>query len=322
VLLKYTANLRVQRIGMEACSGSHFLARALREQGQHARLIPAQYVKRAARRANPDRPGTPRTLLQTFQSASLHLSAAVLRVDQDSPVKNQLGRILEIMREGIAGGRSAIQGLRSPGSQTSDLVGALSRIQDQLKVKPGVDFRVTVTGRQKHLAIEIQNEIYHFGREALVNAFRHSGAKCIELEFEYSASGLYVRIRDNGCGIESQMLEKGRDGRWGLAGMRERATRIGGVLTILSSSRDWYRGATVDPRQHCVRGFTPSSQLRLTKRHRSLRSKPGNIQHKRAASRRADLMAGNDKRGEFAQERLMPLALICLRGEDIHEDQT
>jgi len=30
---------------MEACSGSHFLARALREQGQDARLIPAQYVK-------------------------------------------------------------------------------------------------------------------------------------------------------------------------------------------------------------------------------------------------------------------------------------
>ena len=44
-LLKYTANLQVQRIGMEACSGSHFLGRALREQGHDARLMPAQYVK-------------------------------------------------------------------------------------------------------------------------------------------------------------------------------------------------------------------------------------------------------------------------------------
>src|SRR4029453_6472752 len=44
-LLKYTANLRLQRIGMEACSGSHFLGRALREQGHDARLMPAQYVK-------------------------------------------------------------------------------------------------------------------------------------------------------------------------------------------------------------------------------------------------------------------------------------
>ena len=44
-LLAYTANVRVQRIGMEACSGAHFLGRALREQGHDARLMPAQYVK-------------------------------------------------------------------------------------------------------------------------------------------------------------------------------------------------------------------------------------------------------------------------------------
>jgi signal transduction histidine kinase len=174
------------------------------------------------------------TLLQTFQSASLHLGAVVLCVAQDSPVKNQLDRILEIMRQGIVEGRSAIQGLRSAGSQNSDLVGALSRIRDELKVQPDIDFCVTVTGRQKQLAREIQHEIYRIGREALVNAFCHSGAKRIELELEYSDSELYLRIRDNGRGIDHQMLEKGREGHWGLAGMRERATRIGGVLRVLS----------------------------------------------------------------------------------------
>src|SRR6202051_2828581 len=44
-LLTFTANLQVQLIGMEACSGSHFLGRALREQGHEVRLMPAQYVK-------------------------------------------------------------------------------------------------------------------------------------------------------------------------------------------------------------------------------------------------------------------------------------
>jgi transposase len=44
-LLHFTANLRVKLIGMEACGGSHFLGRALREQGHEVRLIPAQYVK-------------------------------------------------------------------------------------------------------------------------------------------------------------------------------------------------------------------------------------------------------------------------------------
>src|SRR5512142_1301525 len=44
-LLALTANLPASLIGLEACSGSHFLARALREQGHDARLMPAQFVK-------------------------------------------------------------------------------------------------------------------------------------------------------------------------------------------------------------------------------------------------------------------------------------
>ena len=44
-LLTFTANVQVQLIGMEACSGAHFLGRALRTQGHDVRLMPAQYVK-------------------------------------------------------------------------------------------------------------------------------------------------------------------------------------------------------------------------------------------------------------------------------------
>src|SRR3954451_6445713 len=44
-LLIYTANLPASLIGMEAGVGSHFLGRALREQGHEVRLIPAQFVR-------------------------------------------------------------------------------------------------------------------------------------------------------------------------------------------------------------------------------------------------------------------------------------
>jgi transposase len=44
-LLAFTSNLEVELIGMESCSGSHFLGRALREQGHEVRSMPAQYVK-------------------------------------------------------------------------------------------------------------------------------------------------------------------------------------------------------------------------------------------------------------------------------------
>ncbi len=44
-LLRFTSNLRVELIGMEACGRAHFLGRALQQQGHQVRLIPAQYVK-------------------------------------------------------------------------------------------------------------------------------------------------------------------------------------------------------------------------------------------------------------------------------------
>jgi transposase len=44
-LLVYTANLPSSLVGIEACSGAHFIGAALRDQGHEVRLIPAQFVK-------------------------------------------------------------------------------------------------------------------------------------------------------------------------------------------------------------------------------------------------------------------------------------
>ena len=56
----------------------------------------------------------------------------------------------------------------------------------------------------------------------------------MEFELEYADTDLCLRVRDNGCGIDPQVLDSGRAGHWGLAGMRERAMRIGALLTISS----------------------------------------------------------------------------------------
>jgi PAS domain S-box-containing protein len=176
------------------------------------------------------------TLLQTFLSAALHQTVALHGVAADSPAKPRLDRVLQIMNQGIEEGRLAIKGLRSADSHPTDLVLALSRVQQELAVQSDIDFRVTVAGRQKPLQEPIQNEIYRIGREALVNAFRHSRAKRVEFELEYAEDDLRMSIRDDGCGIAPQVLQAGRDGHWGLTGMRERAARIGGLLKISSSA--------------------------------------------------------------------------------------
>jgi PAS domain S-box-containing protein len=176
------------------------------------------------------------TLLQSFLSASMQLSVALDGVPPDSLAKPRLDRILQLMNQGIEEGRNAIRGLRSSDSGPLDLVLALSNIQQELAVQPDVDFRVIVAGRQQPLRPSIRHEIYRIGREALANAFRHSRAQRVEIALEYADSDLRLRVRDNGCGIDPQVLDSGRAGHWGLTGMRERATRIGGLLKISSSA--------------------------------------------------------------------------------------
>jgi len=172
------------------------------------------------------------TLLQTVQSASLHLGAAVFRVSPDSPVKNQLDRTLKIMRHGIVEAAKRDTGPSLAGLSNLNLVGALSRMQDELKVQPDIDFRVTVTGRLKPLAREISMR-FTASAESLVNAFCHSGAKRIELELNIATVSSTCGFATQ-CGIDPQMLEKGRDGHWGC---RHAGTdnENRGVLKILSS---------------------------------------------------------------------------------------
>ena len=176
------------------------------------------------------------TLLQTCLGALFQLGAAVESLAPDSQVRSKFDPVLQLMEQGVEEGRNAIQCLRSSGSGPLDLVAALSAVRQEFSTQPGVDYRATVVGQQQPLRSAIQQEIYSIGREALINAFCHSEAKRIDLEVEYADSNLSLRVRDNGRGIDPQVLDAGREGHWGLTGMRERAARIGGLLKISSNA--------------------------------------------------------------------------------------
>ena len=178
------------------------------------------------------------TLLQTCLSAMLQLGVAVESLPADTQSKSKLEAILQLMERGIEEGRSTIQGLRSADSSPSDLVVALSAVRQEFSPQPDVDFRISVVGQQQPLPSTIQQEVYRLGREALLNALCHSGAQRIDLELEYADSTLTMRVRDNGRGIEPQFLDTGREGHWGITGMRERAKRIGGLFKISSNAND------------------------------------------------------------------------------------
>ena len=115
-----------------------------------------------------------------------------------------------------------------------ELEEAFSRIQQELILPQPVDYKVTVEGSSRALHPIIRDEVYRVGHEALINAFRHSKASRIELELQYTSKYLKVLVRDDGIGIDPVVIQRGREGHWGLSGMRERASEIGGKLKVWS----------------------------------------------------------------------------------------
>ena len=180
------------------------------------------------------------TLLQGFLSASMQVHVAADALPDDSSAKLILTRALDLMRQVIDEGRNAVRGLRASGSSSLDLEQAFSRIQQEMvEARTGgeeVDFRVIVEGEQRTLHPVLRDEVYRIGREALINAFRHAHARKIELELKYSPARLDMTVRDDGRGIDPKVLQTGRDGHWGLSGMRERADRIGASLHVMSNA--------------------------------------------------------------------------------------
>ena len=174
------------------------------------------------------------TLLQGFVSAAMQLDVANDRLGPESPAKPIVERVIQLMNQVSEDGRNTIRSLRSSKRTLPDIEQALSRIGQECVTEQHVDFRVVAEGMPRSLHPAIRDEAYCIGREAVTNAFRHSGASRIEVEVDYGSRHLRILVRDNGCGINAQVLETGREGHWGLPGMRERAERIGAKLTVSS----------------------------------------------------------------------------------------
>ncbi|HEY2469986.1 MAG TPA: triple tyrosine motif-containing protein, partial [Terracidiphilus sp.] len=174
------------------------------------------------------------TLLQGVLSATLQLDVAEDQLPEDSPTKPLLKRVLQLMGTVTEEGRNALRGLRTTETDNQSLETAFSRLRQEFPLDNKTDFRVIVDSVKRPLRPIIRDEVYRIGREALVNAFMHASANRIEVEVEYASRHLRVLVRDDGIGIDPHVLDSGREGHWGLVGIRERSKRIGASLRLRS----------------------------------------------------------------------------------------
>ena len=180
------------------------------------------------------------TLLQSFHGVLLFLQSGIHLLDQHpAEAKQTLKTAGEQAERAIIEGREAVQGLRASTVERNDLAMAIKTLGGELAAADSnaqrPEFNVQVEGIPRELHPILRDEVYRIAGEAMRNAFRHADAKQIEVEIHYDDRRLRVRVRDDGKGIDPKLLsDDGREGHFGLRGMRERAKLIGGKLTVWS----------------------------------------------------------------------------------------
>jgi signal transduction histidine kinase len=180
------------------------------------------------------------TLLQSFQGVLLKFQTlSYLLPDRPDEARSLLDGAIEQAREAVVEGREAVYGLRSSTVIANDLARAIGMIGEELAAdrtgQNRAEFRVHVEGQSRDLPPIMRDEVYRIGCEAVRNAFHHARARRIEVEIRYDKRHFRLRVRDDGRGIEREVLEAGRrEGHHGFPGMHERAKLAGGKLVVWS----------------------------------------------------------------------------------------
>lgn len=177
------------------------------------------------------------TLLQGTQALILAFHSIVKELPQGSSLRDRCERSLDRADQMLGEGRDKVQELRADEAMQEDIARSLTLACDEL-LEWSANTRVVhrVDGVQRTLRRPLREQVYRIGREALVNAFKHSRAATIEVTVTYGLRQFELCIRDDGIGgdHESFMTNAG-DQHWGIRGMRERAQSLGGELRIFNN---------------------------------------------------------------------------------------
>ncbi|MGC1783529.1 MAG: two-component regulator propeller domain-containing protein [Acidobacteriaceae bacterium] len=175
------------------------------------------------------------TFLQGVQGLILRFHTGTQQLPPENPVRQSFEEALNQSDRIMIEGRGVLSRLRTKRTKPETLTEAYAAIGGEFRALSPAQFEAFVSGRSRDLDVVVQEELEKIGREALFNAYLHANASRIEVEIHFGIFDFRVRFRDDGIGIDPAILREGSvPNHFGLPGMRERVSKIGGKLEIWS----------------------------------------------------------------------------------------
>ena len=154
-----------------------------------------------------------------------------LMTDQRAEAEARVDRAIDSIHAAIRDIRGFIFGLRTDGDDGVDLEPGLRRLAAELA--RGTTMTIDVQVAEEPALDPADNQhVLQLVREALSNVARHSGAETVMVIVDLTATGLDVRIVDDGHGFD--VTAAGEPGHQGIGNMRTRASSMGGTLDVVS----------------------------------------------------------------------------------------
>jgi signal transduction histidine kinase len=172
----------------------------------------------------------------------LRLQAVSDRLAPEDPARGALQAALQRADQVLNDARDQVLALRQGEEPAGRLAAALDQAARELAGDEAAQFRLLIEGEVRELVPAVHEELRQILGEALLNAFRHARARHIVLTLHYGWRSCWARVADDGVGMPADVLQRGRTGHWGLAGMRERAECVGAQFTLRSRAG---KGTTV-----------------------------------------------------------------------------
>ncbi len=174
------------------------------------------------------------TILQGCTGVSAVLEA-VSSLDREEVILKQelVESAREQIRTTINEAREAVWALRHDGDRLEDLPEMIERMRKQLSRDLGLPIHCSIEGDPFPVNRPVAQELIMIAREAVHNAANHASPSMVRLKLGFREDDLAVAVTDDGCGFEPELVSS--DGmHFGLVGMRERATKLGGSLELSS----------------------------------------------------------------------------------------